>query len=232
MSDVQNIKLDRLLPDPENINQHNSLNIAQIKASITRFGFLDPIGVVAHITRRGYHTIVEGHGRYDAASELGMSEVPCLVLTLDEAHRKGYAIAHNQTQQISPMDHRAVAGEFERLEVSADDYVSLGYTAEDVLFLPGMGDGPGGNHPHYHAAPGEEGESGSGGERDNEQDSGGGAGHFVPTVHRTSLSFASDTSYNRFVHILTQLRGRYPTAATIGERLVLLMKDMGAETPA
>lgn len=223
MSEVQNISLTRLLPDPDNVNQHNTLNISQIKASIQRFGFLDPIGVVKHPERRGYYVIVEGHGRFDASTELGLDNVPCIVMELTEAHRKGYAIAHNQTQQISKMDDKAVAAEFARLEVAPEDFVSLGYTQEDAMFLSATGGGA--THSHFHAGDGE-------GEGETNTDSGNAASGFIPTVHRTSLTFASDASYNRFVHVLTQLRGRYPTAATIGERLILLLGDMGVTTPA
>ena len=226
--DIQTLKVARLLPDPENVNQHNDINIAQIKASIERFGFLDPLGVVPHETRRGYFTIVEGHGRYEAALLLELVDLPCFVLTLTEAHRKGYAIAHNQTQHISVMDHRAVALEFERLHVAADDYISLGYTAEDVLFLPGMGGGTGtgggGDYHHHEAGEGAGTVETGAGEAAGETAS---AGGFAPAVHRTTLTFATDQSYNRFVHILTTLRGRYPTAGTIGERLALLLGDMG-----
>lgn len=234
-TNIKTIKLAKLLPDPENVNQHNTLNIEQIKASIVRFGFLDPIGVVADPASPGKFTIVEGHGRYEAATELGMSELPCLVLTMTEAHRKGYAIAHNQTQQISMIDHRAVALEFDRLEVDPTDYVSIGYTEEDVLFLPGMADtlgSPPATHSHYHAGESAEGEEAQNEEAADPDDPNAFPPHFVPTVHRTGLTFASDASYNRFVHILTQLRGRYPDAATIGERIIRLLGDMGAEVPS
>jgi hypothetical protein len=230
MSDngITELKLARLLPDPENVNQHNEQNIQQIMASISRFGFLDPIGVVKHETRRGYYTIVEGHGRFEAATLLEIETVPCLVLSMDDAHRRGYAIAHNQTQQIASMDHKAVAMEFERLDVAPDDYVSLGYTQEDVLFLPGMTQGPGSMHSHFHAgdADGE-----GNGEPEQKAETANPASGFAPAVHRTALTFSTDQSYNRFVHILTMLRSRYPSAGTIGERLILLLGEAGVTTP-
>lgn len=226
-SDITQIKLSNLVPDPDNVNTHNEINISQIKSSISRFGFLDPIGVVEHDTRRGFYTIVEGHGRYEAALLLELFEVPCLVLTMDEAHRRGYAIAHNQTQQISSIDHKAVALEFERLDVGAGDYVSLGYTQEDVLFLPGIGVGTGGSPFHDHTTI-----EGSNVPRPIDiVEKTNAASGFAPAVHRTSLTFTTDQSYNRFVHVLTALRGRYPTAGTIGERIVLLLGDMGVKAP-
>lgn len=227
MSDVQSIPLARLLPDPDNVNIHNEVNIAQIKASIERFGFLDPMGVVKHPERRGYFTIVEGHGRYDAATLLELVEVPCLVLTLDEAHRKGYAIAHNQTQALTPLDQAAVSAEFQRLDVQPEDFLSLGYSDDDVMFMPGVTSAP---HtpliPLPEGTPSEQetttGEQASAGEET--------SGGFVPAVHRTTLNFASEVSYNRFVYVLTKLRDRYPNAGTIGERLIAFMSDHGLVT--
>ncbi len=43
---IVKIKLSKLDPDPDNVNQHSALNISQIVASIQKFGFADPLGVV------------------------------------------------------------------------------------------------------------------------------------------------------------------------------------------
>lgn len=238
------LALNRLLPDPENVNVHNEINIAQIKASIARFGFLDPIGVVAHPSRRGYYTIVEGHGRHEAAVELDMKDVPCLILSLDEAARKGYAIAHNQIQQITAMDMTAVADEFRRLDVQAGDYLSLGFNEEDVLFMPGLREQDAGSAFAGGAdlTEGAEGADPAGMSAiepartpDNNIDVTGKSLEkvtgFVPPVHRTSLRFASEVSYNRFVELLALSRSRYPLASTIGERLQLLLTSMGHPAP-
>lgn len=232
---VEHLPVNRLIPDPENVNVHNELNLAQIRASIERFGFLDPIGVVRHPERRGYYMIVEGHGRHEVAEAMELAEVPCIVLTLDEAERKGYAIAHNQIQQITPMDMGAVADEFRRLDVEAGDYVSLGFSEEDVLFMPGMRDSDFTGRDQFSAPDGgeyQERDGGTGSADAKTGDNGIGANRaawsgYIPPVHRTSLRFASDLSYNRFTHLLSTLRQRYPLAATNGERLQLLLTDMG-----
>ena len=223
MSDVQTIPLARLLPDPENVNVHNEVNIGQIKASIERFGFLDPMGVVKHPSRRGYYVIVEGHGRHEAATALELTDAPCLVLTLDEAKRKGYGIAHNQTQQLTAIDQAAVSMEFERLDVQPEDFLSLGYTDDDLLFMPGVASG------RFNADPGSlpGGAPAEGSTEGNETEREEKAGGFIPPVHRTALNFASELSYNRFVYVLTKLRDRYPNAGTIGERLIAFLSDNG-----
>lgn len=239
MSDekIVSLRLDRLIPDPDNVNTHSEINIAQIKASIDRFGFLDPIGCVRHPERRGYYIIVEGHGRREAAEELGMGEVPCIVLSLTDAERKGYGIAHNQIASISTMNTGAISGEFQRLGVERDDYLSLGFSEEDALFLPGMrGNGmqatgdafsaPGGGE--YIEHPAGEGQAPITAPADN----GIGANSqtwkgFIPVTHRTMLRFANEVSYARFSHMLMLLRERHPLTGTHAERLQCLLADIG-----
>lgn len=225
---VVSLKVADLIGDRHNVNTHNETNIAHIRASISRFGFVDPVGVVRHKTK-GKYLIVEGHGRYEAAVELGLDEVPAIVLTLSEAERQGYAIAHNQTQQISTMNSTAVAAEFQRLGVDEGDYMSLGFSHEDVLFMPGGGGGD------AFASP-DGGDYAEGAGPDNNIDVSGkskdGVKQFIPTVHRSTLRFANDISYNRFVYLVgATLRGRYPLAGSISERIQLLLTDLGMEAP-
>ena len=79
-----------------NARQHGQIDIEAIKASIEQFGFNDPIGIW------GENIIVEGHGRLQAAKELGMREVPCIRLDhMNDEERRAYAIAHNKTAELS-----------------------------------------------------------------------------------------------------------------------------------
>lgn len=79
-----------------NARQHGQIDIEAIKTSIEQFGFNDPIGIW------GENIIVEGHGRLQAAKELGMREVPCIRLDhMNDEERRAYAIAHNKTAELS-----------------------------------------------------------------------------------------------------------------------------------
>lgn len=83
--------VDSLTPYGQNSKNHGDADISAIAASITRFGFNDPIG----ITPEGM--IVEGHGRWEAAKRLGMPEVPCVVLEGGSDRQYDlYRIAHNK----------------------------------------------------------------------------------------------------------------------------------------
>jgi ParB family chromosome partitioning protein len=184
-------------PDPGNVKLHSEQQIEHLMASIKRFGWRDPIGT----DEQG--NVIEGHGRLEAAKRLMMKRVPALILTgLTDRQKKAYAIAHNQTTLNSGLDQTAVREEFERLEVGENDYVSLGYTPEDALFLLDR-------------------ETGSG-----TQDRGERSGR-PPEVIFTTLHFASKQSFEQFTSFLSVLRLRYPDRQSIAERLDAFTQEYG-----
>src|ERR1035437_10147241 len=66
--------INRLVPYAKNARTHSPEQVAQIVASIVEFGFTNPILVD---TNDG---IIAGHGRLLAARQLGLTEVPVVVL--------------------------------------------------------------------------------------------------------------------------------------------------------
>lgn len=92
---IEYIKTNELKPYGNNARDHQKRSIESIKASIKEFGFNDPIGVWKGM-------IVEGHGRWQAATELGYDEVPIIRLDhLTDEQRRAYALAHNKTAEMS-----------------------------------------------------------------------------------------------------------------------------------
>lgn len=99
-----------LVPYEQNSKRHNEEDVGSIAASITRFGFNDPIG----ITPEGI--IIEGHGRWMAAQRLGLDEVPVLVIDgLAEEDYDLYRIAHNKIAQTSHFDFGALFAQLQEL---------------------------------------------------------------------------------------------------------------------
>jgi DNA modification methylase len=83
--------IDRLLPRANNPRTHTPAQVAQIAASITEFGWTNPVLVDAD------DGILAGHARVLAARSLKMEEVPVIVLGhLSEAQRRALVIADNQ----------------------------------------------------------------------------------------------------------------------------------------
>jgi hypothetical protein len=176
----------------------------------------------------GEYLIVEGHGRVRAARLLCMEEVPCFILDhLNDAERRAYAIAHNQTQQNTPLRSATVAEEFDRLGVSPDHWHGLGYTDEDAMFLPAVIDGiaqPGWTETDeagsIHSA-----NSGQQNAKDTWKD-------YIPAVHRTTLRFGTDVAYQRFVHLMQLIREQHPQTGSIAERVGVLLDRLGVARPA
>ena len=95
---IEYVKLSEIKPYKNNAKLHPKAQIDQIKKSIKEFGNIDPIGV-------WHGEIVEGHGRYIAAKQLKLDEVPIIRLDdLTDEQRKAYALVHNKLTMNSDFD--------------------------------------------------------------------------------------------------------------------------------
>ncbi|MFQ5761265.1 MAG: ParB/Srx family N-terminal domain-containing protein, partial [Acidiferrobacterales bacterium] len=82
-----------------NARTHDQKQIEQIAASISRFGFNNPVLV----DQKG--TIIAGHGRVEAARSLGMENVPTICLDhLNDAERRAYILADNRLAEHAGWD--------------------------------------------------------------------------------------------------------------------------------
>ena len=82
---------EELIPYAKNARTHSEAQVNQIAASITEFGFTNPILV------DGTKSIIAGHGRLMAAKKLGLNQVPVVILDhLTEAQKRAYIIADNK----------------------------------------------------------------------------------------------------------------------------------------
>lgn len=113
-----------IVPYVNNTRTHSSEQIAQIKASINEFGMCTPIGL-----HNG--TIVYGHARFDAMSQLGFSEFPTVDLShLTETQKKAYIIADNQIALNAGWDNELLKVEIEALEEMDFNVDLLGFDDE------------------------------------------------------------------------------------------------------
>ena len=80
-----------LKPYARNARTHSKKQIKQIASSIERFGFVNPVLIGDD------GEIIAGHGRVEAAKQLGMETVPTLLLAhLSEKERRAYILADNK----------------------------------------------------------------------------------------------------------------------------------------
>ena len=121
------INLDEITPYENNAKEHPDWQIAQIKNSIEQFGFNDPIAVNENMG------IIEGHGRYLAAKELGLKKVPCIILsgmTADE--ERAYIIAHNKLTMNTGFDLEVLEYELNALKVEDFDLSLIGFEDTEI----------------------------------------------------------------------------------------------------
>src|SRR5580692_1882876 len=114
--------IDKLIPWARNPRTHSDAQIAQIAASISQFGFNNPILVD---TKAG---IIAGHGRLLAARKLGLTKVPVIVLDhLTEAQKRAYIIADNQLALNAGWDEEALRLELAALHEEDFDLSLIGF---------------------------------------------------------------------------------------------------------
>ena len=95
---IEYVPINSVKPYSRNAKKHPAGQIEQIKASMREFGICDPIGV-------WHNEVVEGHGRLQAAKDLGFETIPVIRLDeLTDEQRRAYALAHNKTAEGSDWD--------------------------------------------------------------------------------------------------------------------------------
>lgn len=130
MNDLKIVYLapDELTPYERNARQHTPTDIEQIKTSILRVGFDDPIGIWGD-----QNIVVEGHGRLIAAKELHLDKVPCIRLDhMTDAQRRDYAIRHNRTQELSSWDFDKLEQEIAALMIAGSDLSDLRFALKGL----------------------------------------------------------------------------------------------------
>jgi hypothetical protein len=122
--------VERLVPYERNARTHSPEQVAQIAASIAEFGFTNPILVASDAG------IIAGHGRLEAAKQLGLSEVPVVVLDhLSDTQRRAYVLADNKLALNAGWDVDMLASEIEELQAVEFDLGLLGWSADELKGL-------------------------------------------------------------------------------------------------
>jgi ParB-like chromosome segregation protein Spo0J len=103
--------VERLRPYHKNPRTHSAEQLMQIAASIIEFGWSAPILL------DGSGNIVAGHGRWLAAQQLGLREVPVIQLPhLTDAQRRALIIADNKLTELGGWDRELLAAELQALD--------------------------------------------------------------------------------------------------------------------
>jgi hypothetical protein len=138
--DMKYVPVADLKPDPRNPRKHGRAQIRAIAKSIKSFGFNAPILVDS----RGQ--VLAGHGRLEAAKQLGLEQVPVVSLDgLTEAQAKAYMLADNKLTDRSTWDEEVLARHLKELaELVIDfDIEDTGFELPEIdLLIQGFEDQP------------------------------------------------------------------------------------------
>jgi DNA modification methylase len=103
---IEHLPPGRLRPWAGNARTHSRKQVRQIADSIRTFGFTNPVLI------DGSMTILAGHGRVEAARQLGLETVPCLRLDhMSETEKRAYVLADNKLALNAGWDEELLAAE-------------------------------------------------------------------------------------------------------------------------
>ena len=124
---IEECPIDTLQPYTGNARTHSRRQIKQIADSIRTFGFTNPVLVDDD------RTILAGHGRVQAARQLGMRHVPTVRLShLTPAQRRAYVLADNKLALNAGWDQDLLAIELQGLIDLDFDLEITGFSLAEV----------------------------------------------------------------------------------------------------
>ena len=128
---VTDMPVEKLVPYARN-PRNNTAAIDAVKASITEFGFRQPIVVDEKMV------VIVGHTRLEAAKQLGLKSVPVHVAEgLTPAQAKAYRIMDNRSHENAQWDDEMLRLEFGDLKLDGFNLDLTGFDAEELEKLLG-----------------------------------------------------------------------------------------------
>ncbi len=110
---IENIKISSLKPYEKNARTHPQKQVDLLCKNIEKFGFTTPVLVDEN------NSVIAGHGRLLALSQLGRDEAPCVRIEgLTEEEVKALRLADNQIAQMGDFDMNLVIEELKGLSES------------------------------------------------------------------------------------------------------------------
>ena len=133
--EIVHIALVQLRPLTRNARTHSRKQLRQIADSIERFGFTNPVLIDSD------NRILAGHGRVEAAKQIGMTSVPCLRFDhLSASEKRAYVLADNKLALNAGWDEELLALELKELS-EADLGFSLDITGFSIAEVDSLVEG-------------------------------------------------------------------------------------------
>ena len=130
-------RLDTLTVDPSNARKHGSKNLDAIKASLSRFGQVEPI-----LVQKSSGRVIGGNGRVAVLRDMGAVEADVIEVDIDDLNATALGIALNRTAELAAWDEDVLAQLLGALDDDPDfDATLTGFTAAEIARLQGSVDG-------------------------------------------------------------------------------------------
>ena len=124
------VQVSEIIPYYRNARDHSDAQISQISQSIRTFGFTNPLLVDA------LGNLIAGHGRLAAARQLGMPELPAIVLDgLTDAEQQALRIADNKLALNATWDDALLRSELMDLRDGGFDLSLTGFGEDEMADL-------------------------------------------------------------------------------------------------
>jgi DNA modification methylase len=124
---VEGWPIEGLIPNAHNARTHSAAQVKQIAASIQEYGFVNPVLV----NQEG--GIIAGHGRVLAARNLGLVQVPVIILRhLTKDQERAFRLADNQIALNGGWDFEMLRLELEALAKLNVNLDLLGFSDEQL----------------------------------------------------------------------------------------------------
>jgi DNA modification methylase len=123
-------QIDRIIAYPKNPRVHSKTQVAQILASMRKFGVVNPV-----LTDKN-GILIAGHARLLAAREAGLTQLPVIILDhLSEAETRELRIADNKITENARWNEEMLSAELAALLEEEIDLTALGFSELELKNL-------------------------------------------------------------------------------------------------
>lgn len=131
---MEKLKIEKLIPaeyNPRKDLKPGDKEYEKLKRSISEFGYVEPV-----IWNKQTGNVVGGHQRLKVLIDLGLTEVDCVVVALDETREKALCIALNKIQ--GDWDEDKLANLMAEFDATAFDVSLTGFDDQEISELLGL----------------------------------------------------------------------------------------------
>jgi len=115
--EIAMLSLSEIKPYDRNAKKHNKKQVDVLMKSIVDYGFRQPILIDRD------NIIIAGHGRFEAAKQLEMTEVPCLYVgDLTDEQIQQYRLVDNKASELSTWDYDMLKIEMPKIDIEMSDF--------------------------------------------------------------------------------------------------------------